>query len=339
MCLDAPVQTEPLAGPSAGAAGTEDGSRQTTIVLGCLVGAVVLSRAFGLVPDAPALQTWAAMFIAIVIQSLPFLLLGVVLAAAISTLLSERVIRAVVPQNPAFAVPVASLAGIGLIGCECASVPIASSVMRKGVGAPAAMSFLLAAPAVNPVVIVSTLVAFPGMPQMALARFLASFAVSLVVGWLWVRLGREVPMGRRSAAGEHDHGHGFAGFVASVHHDLISTVGYLVIGAMIAAGVNSFVPKAAISAVASHAVLSVLVLAAGAFVVALCSQTDAFVAASLTAFSPTARLAFLVVGPAMDVKLATLEAGVFGRRFAVRFVPLVLVVALLCASLVGRVLL
>ena len=333
------MQTDSLPGPGLRAAPGDRGSAQTTQVLVGLVVLVVVSRALGLVPDQPALQTWAAMFIAIFIQSLPFLLLGVILAAAISTLLSERVIRAVVPKNPAFAVPVASVAGIGLIGCECASVPIAGSVMRKGVGAPAAMSFLLAAPAVNPVVIVSTLVAFPGMPQMALARFTASFAVSLIVGWLWVRVGREVPVGRPGTAGDHDHGDGFAGFVASVHHDLISTIGYLILGAMIAAGVNSFVPKAVISSVASHAVLSVLVLATGAFVVALCSQTDAFVAASLTAFSPTARLVFLVVGPAMDVKLATLEAGVFGRRFAVRFVPLVLVVAVLCASLVGKVLL
>lgn len=311
---------------------------QATTVCAVLVGLVVLSRATSLVPHDAALETWAAMFVAITIQSLPFLLLGVLLASAISTLLSEQVISRVFPRKDAYAVPVATVAGIGLIGCECASVPIANSVIRKGVGAPAAMSFLLAAPAVNPVVIVSTLVAFPGKPEMALARFVASFCVSLVVGWLWVRVGRGVPMGAADA-GEHEHGRGLSGFLAAVHHDLITTVGYLIIGAMIAASVNTFVPKRLLSSIGSHEVLGVLVLAGFAFIVALCSQTDAFIAASLTAFSPTARLAFLVVGPAMDVKLATLETGVFGRRFAVRFVPLVLVVAVISATLVGAVLL
>jgi uncharacterized membrane protein YraQ (UPF0718 family) len=312
---------------------------QATLVLLVLGGAVVLSRVTPLVPSQPALQTWAAMFVAIVIQSLPFLLLGVVLAAGISVLLSERVIRKVVPTNSAFAVPVASVAGIGLIGCECASVPIASSVMRKGVGAPAAMAFLLSAPAVNPIVIVSTLVAFPGMPEMALARFVGSFLVSLFVGWLWVRVGRGVTLNDLAAKLEHDHGQGFKAFVSSVHHDLITTAGYLALGAMIAAAVNTFVPKSILNSLGSNAVLGVLALAAFAFIVALCSQTDAFVAASLTAFSPTAHLVFLVVGPVMDVKLATLEAGVFGRQFAIRFVPLVLGVAVAVGSLLGWVLL
>jgi uncharacterized membrane protein YraQ (UPF0718 family) len=80
-------------------------------------------------------------------------------------------------------------------------------------------------------------------------------------------------------------------------------------------------------------VLAVLVMAGFAFVVALCSQTDAFIAASLISFSYTARLVFLVVGPAMDVKLAVLEAGAFGRRFAAAFVPLVLVLATCSAVL------
>lgn len=311
--------------------------RQATVVLAFLVALVVVSRATSLVPHAAALQTWTAVFVAIVIQSLPFLMMGVLLASAISTLVSERVIERIMPKRAAYAVPVATVAGIGLIGCECASVPIANSVMKKGVGAPAAMSFLLAAPAVNPVVIVSTLVAFPNLPEMALARFVASFCVSLLVGWIWVRLGRDVPL--RGSADDHHHGHGLAGFLSAVHHDLISTVGYLVLGAMLAASVNTFVPKPLLNTIGSHAVLGVVVLAGFAFIVALCSQTDAFVAASLTAFSPTAHLAFLVVGPAMDVKLATLETGVFGRRFSMRFVPLVLVVAVATACVVGWVLL
>lgn len=309
---------------------------QAGLLAAALLGVVLAQATFGIVPDSPAIQTWTAMFIGIVLQSFPFLVLGVLLATGISLVLSERVVQRVMPRHPALAVPVATTAGIGLVGCECASVPIAGGVMRKGVGAPAALAFLLAAPAVNPIVFVSTLVAFPALPEMAFLRFAGSFLVSVFVGWLWIRIGRNITLGGLADphAG-HDHGSGWSAFLNGVHRDLITTSGYLIIGAMIAASVNSFVPKSVLNGIGSDPVLGVLTLAALAFVVALCSQTDAFVAASLTAFTPTAQLVFLVVGPAMDVKLASLEAGAFGRRFAIRFVPLVLLVAIVVASILG----
>jgi hypothetical protein len=72
-----------------------------------------------------------------------------------------------------------------------------------------------------------------------------------------------------------------------------------------------------------------------AIILSICSEADAFVAASLTDFSPTAQLAFMVVGPMVDLKLIALQAGVFGWRFAVRFAPICLVVGLLSTFLIG----
>lgn len=311
---------------------------QTEALAFTLATIIVLARFTSVLPDTGAAETWAAMFLAIVIQALPFLLLGVVLAALVSAYASERVIRRILPQREALAVPVAGLAGIGLVGCECASVPLAGGAARKGVPASAALAFLLAAPAVNPVVITSTLVAFPGQPEMAGARFLASLLTAFTVGWVWIRIGGRIPF--RDLGGDaHDHAGGLAGLAESVRRDLIASLGFLILGAMIAAAVNTFVPVSVLDRLGSNPVLGVLALAVFAFVVALCSQTDAFVAASLTAFSPTARLVFLVVGPAMDIKLALLEAGYFGRRFASRFVPLTLAAAIGSAVLVGAVLL
>ena len=284
--------------------------------------------------DHPAVATWSTIFVAIVVQSIPFLVGGVLLAAIISTLLSERALRRLVPANPALGVPVAGLAGVALPGCECASVPVASSLMRRGVAPSVALTFLLAAPAVNPVVLVSTAVAFPGRPEVVLARFLASLVTAVAVGWLWLRFAGRVPLLHRQRS--HDHPDGTAqAFVDSVRHDFIHAAGFLVLGAMIAAAINTFVPREIIESVAGNAVLAVLTLAVFAFVVALCSEADAFVAASLSAFSDTAKLVFMVVGPAMDVKLASMESGQFGGAFALRFVPLVLVVAVLSACGVG----
>ena len=124
-------------------------------------------------------------------------------------------------------------------------------------------------------------------------------------------------------------------FTATARHDFVHASGFLVLGAMVAAAVNTMVPRAFIDTLAGQAVLAVGTMALFAFVMALCSESDAFVAASLTAFSDTAKLVFLVVGPAMDVKLASMEAGYFGGAFARQFVPVVVGVAVAVASLVG----
>jgi uncharacterized protein len=284
--------------------------------------------------EYPTLQTWSTIFVAIVIQSVPFLVAGVVLSAVISILLSERVLSRVVPRNPILGVPVAGVAGVGLPGCECAAVPIAGSLMRRGVAPAVALTFLLAAPAVNPAVLVSTAVAFPGQPAMVVARFVASLATAILVGW-WVlaRAGR-LPMLRRGP--RHDeHASARERFVATLRHDFLHAGGFLVIGAILAAAVNTLVPREIVDTVAGQAVLGIATMALFAFVVALCSESDAFVAASFTAFSDTAKLVFMVVGPAMDVKLAAMEAGQFGGAFARQFVPVVISVAVLCATVTG----
>lgn len=281
-----------------------------------------------------AFRTWCTMFVAIVVQSLPFLIGGVLLSALISRHLSERVLQRAIPRNPILAVPVAGVAGFSLPGCECAAVPVTDGLMRRGLAPAAALTFLLAAPAINPAVIVSTTVAFPNNPMMVAARVTASLMTAVLVGWWCVARGDRLRIVRRVMA--HDHGDDF---LDGVLHDFLHAGGFLVLGAMAAAAVNTLVPREWVDTVAEQAVLGVLTLAAFAFIAALCSESDAFVAASLTAFSDTAKLVFMVVGPAMDIKLAAMESGQFGAQFARQFVPVVLLVAIGSAALVGMVLL
>jgi uncharacterized membrane protein YraQ (UPF0718 family) len=307
---------------------------QTELVAGGIL--LVLVGGRWLVPllDSASVATWGTIFVAIVIQSTPFLMIGVLLSAVISSLLSERLLSRVVPRNPVVGVPVAGLAGIGLPGCECAAVPVAGSLMRRGVAPAVALTFLLAAPAVNPAVLVSTAVAFPGRPDMVAARFVASLLTAVIVGWWCLSRGVRLPILEQKQVHD-EHLGARRRFTETVRHDFLHASGFLVIGAILAAGVNTFVPRSIVDTVAGQAVLGVLALAAFAFVVALCSESDAFVAASFTAFSDTAKLVFLVVGPAMDVKLASMEAGQFGAPFARQFVPVVVVTAILSAVSVG----
>jgi uncharacterized membrane protein YraQ (UPF0718 family) len=120
-----------------------------------------------------------------------------------------------------------------------------------------------------------------------------------------------------------------------MRHDLIHAGGFLVVGAMTAATMNVIVPSGWISSVAGIPVVSVLTLALLAVLLSICSEADAFVAASLTQFSPTAKLTFMVVGPMVDLKLIALQAGTFGSRFAARFMPMTFVLAIGVSALVA----
>lgn len=284
--------------------------------------------------QSPAWQAGATVFVSIVVQAMPFLVLGVVLSGAITAYVPPEFFARVLPSRPALAVPVAGASGVLIPGCECASVPVAGGLMSRGVAPAAALAFLLSSPAINPVVIVSTFVAFPNNHEMALARLVASLVTAVLMGWIWLRFGK----GEWLRVPSRDHLVGtskFQTFRRTATHDFLHAGGFLVIGGLTAAVLNVVVPTEWLQAVADKPVISVLALAALAVVLSICSEADAFVAASLTQFSLTARLAFLVVGPMVDIKLFALQAGTFGRRFAVRFAPTTFVVAVVVASLVG----
>jgi uncharacterized membrane protein YraQ (UPF0718 family) len=282
----------------------------------------------------PPVAAWWTVFTAVAVQGVPFLLLGTVVSAAIGAFVPEKVFRRLLPRNQALAVPVAGAAGVVLPGCECASVPVAGSLMSRGVAPAAALAFLLSAPAINPVVLVATSIAFPTQPEMVLGRLVASLGTAVVMGWLWARFGRDewIRLPKRRATRP---GSGLRAFGAGLQHDFLHAGGFLVLGAAAAATFDIAVPRSVLDVFTGSAWLSVLLLAVLAVVLCVCSEADAFVAASLSGFSPTARLAFMVVGPMVDLKLIALQTGTFGRAFAVRFSAATWVVAVTSSVLVG----
>jgi uncharacterized membrane protein YraQ (UPF0718 family) len=288
--------------------------------------------------SAPVLQTWTTVFVSVLVQAVPFLVFGVALSAVIAVYVPRSFWARALPKHPALAVPAASLAGVVLPGCECGSVPIAGSLIRRGVTPAAALAFLLAAPAINPIVLTATAVAFPNNPEMVLARGVASLIVAMIMGWLWLRLGKAdwIRLPYRPDLDDLSKGRAFW---AAVRHDVMHAGGFLVLGAAAAATINVLVPEAWLQTLAGNPVLSVLALAVLAVLLSICSEADAFVAASLSQFSLTSRLVFLVVGPMVDLKLISMQTGVFGRRFAARFAPTTFAVAVLIGAGIGWVLL
>jgi uncharacterized membrane protein YraQ (UPF0718 family) len=222
---------------------------------------------------------------------------------------------------------------------------------------------MLASPAINPVVLISTAVAFPGQPSMVLARFVASLAVAVGMGWLWLRFGQPAwlrqthrdlgqaghsvqvghlgPVGRTERTGPAERmgplKHGWPAFWATCRLDVVRAGGFLVLGALAAAVLTVAAPSRWLAAIAANPIFSVVALALLAVLLSICSEADAFVVASLSQFSLTARLAFLVVGPVVDLRSFAAQSALVGPRFAVRFAPATLITAVVASALVGWV--
>jgi uncharacterized protein len=284
--------------------------------------------------DQPAIAHWATVFVAIVVQAMPFLVLGVTISAAVAAFVPDDLLGRALPSRPGLAVPAAAAAGVALPGCECGSVPIAARLVDRGMLPAAALAFLLSAPAINPIVLVATAVAFPGRPEVVAARFVASLLAATVVGLVWARTGRDdlLHVARRRPIGD---GRPLDVMFATAQHDLLNAGGFLIIGAATAATLQTVVPRSALDSLGNVGILAFIAMSGLAVIMAICSEADAFVAASFTAVPLTARLAFMVVGPMVDVKLIALQAGTFGRAFAARFAPLTLLVAMGSSALIG----
>ncbi|MET0234684.1 MAG: permease [Kibdelosporangium sp.] len=307
------------------------------VLCALLVIAVVFQDSLANLLSSEQIRTGATVFVAVSAQAIPFLVLGVVLSGAIAAFVPASVLRKALPRKEALAVPVAGLAGVALPGCECASVPVSRRLMQQGVAPSVALAFLLAAPAVNPIVLVSTAVAFPGSPEMVLARFIGSLATAIGMGWLWARFGKLEWMAERALRKlpEQTGRSRWVTFVETARHDLVDSGGFLVVGGLTAAVLNVLVPEEWLTSLSGQVVLGVIVMALLAVILAICSEADAFVAASLSMLPLLPRLVFLVVGPAVDVKLIALQAGTFGRSFAFRFAPVTFLVAIACGAGAG----
>jgi uncharacterized membrane protein YraQ (UPF0718 family) len=256
-------------------------------------------------------------------------------AAFVPSSLLERALNRASARHPLVAVPVGVAAGVVLPSSDCEPVPAAAALLRRGVLPAAALTFMLASPAVNPIVLIATAVAFPGEPGMVVARFAASLVAAVAMGLLWLRLGRPEWLAPQPVR----RGRGWPGFWSASRRDLVRAGGFLVVGALAVAVLQVALPAAWLQTIGHNAWFSVVALALFAVLLSVTSGADAFIAASLTQFSLTARLAFLVVGPMLDLRLLSAHATTLGPRFAVRFAPVTVAVAVLAAALVGWVLL
>jgi hypothetical protein len=211
---------------------------------------------------------------------------------------------------------------------------MARRLIGRGVHPAAGLAFMLAAPVVNPVVLASTWIAYSGSGralEMTLGRFVVGVVVAGAAGLLLRRSVR--PAAQVSSGHGHDHaGEPRLSVVAGhVAGDFFFMGKFLVLGAAVAASAQTFVPRSLLENLGGMAILAPLAMMALAVILSLCSEADAFVAASFSSFSPGSQLAFLAIGPIYDAKLAMLYAGTFKRWFGPALLAIAVPITLLAS--------
>jgi uncharacterized membrane protein YraQ (UPF0718 family) len=298
-------------------------------------------------------QDFALAFLSILFEGAPFILLGTLISGFIDVYLPAGTMDRFLPKNKFLAVLMAGLLGAVFPVCECAVVPVIRRLVKKGLPVSVALTYMLAAPIVNPITALSTWKAFQGQApwMMTSSRLILGFLIAAGVGLIVsrLRLGsvlkaslvesltKEEPVKAVAPGNAHEHTHdggccghdhppghdnGEGKLVAafrSAMKDFVDVAVYFAIGVTITALFNTGIAPGAqwLDSLAGNKVGAPAALMGLAYILSLCSTSDAFIAATLDKFSWGAKLAFLTFGPMMDVKLMFLYQTVLRKKFIV----------------------
>jgi uncharacterized membrane protein YraQ (UPF0718 family) len=300
-------------------------------------------------------QSFKTSFLGIILEAFPFILMGVLFSALLQVFVSDSAIHRLTPRHPAAGVLFGSLLGLLFPLCECGMIPVVRRLIRKGMPAYIGIVYIVAGPILNPIVFTSTLTAFPGNPGMAFSRMGLAFAVSVILGFLIYRFIPQDPLkhGYPESASVHisssGHRPGYPGSPDGSLQGRINSIAvhaieeffdmgkYLIFGAFLTASIQSTISPAALLGIASHPWLSHLFMMGFAFLLSLCSTSDAFVAASFTGtFGGSALLAFLVFGPMIDLKSTLMLLSTFKTKIVVWLIVTTAVLVLAGSVIAGK---
>jgi uncharacterized membrane protein YraQ (UPF0718 family) len=280
---------------------------------------------------------WALLY-----EAMPFVVLGAILSGFLEVCVSRETVVRFFPKNRVLGIGVSACVGLIFPMCECGIVPVARRLVKKGVPAACAITYMLASPVVNPLVIFSTVVAFrsKGAWTVAGLRVGLAYVVAVSMGLVvWKLVGEDkILLSGNSQSDAHGDrpsrgGNMFVDVLVHGAADFLVIGATLVFGAGLAALINSGFSRAAMEPFAANPWTAVGGMSVLAVLLNLCSEADAFVAASFYAFPLAAKLAFLVLGPMVDVKLLAMYTTVFRPRAVVLISGITtLLVIVLCLS-------
>jgi uncharacterized protein len=290
------------------------------------------------------LVTFSTRFLGIFIEAVSFLLLGTVISGLIAVFVNNDDLARVVPRNPIAATIVGSMLGFIFPVCECGVVPVTRRLYQKGLPVSVGITFLLAAPVMNPIVLASTYAAF-GWGPVLIGRYVISWIMAITIGLLFGLQNRPQRLVNPQALATISGASSGATAIRMARTPLLPGLKqalkvageeffemgrYLIIGAFLASVMQTLVPQETLKTLANNPVNSVLVMAALAFILSVCSTVDAFLALSFArTFTTGSILTFLTFGPMVDIKSTMMYLGVFKRRTVLYMVILPLLISVL----------
>jgi len=278
----------------------------------------------------------ALSFFAIVLEGTPFLLLGAIVSGLVDVFLPAGLIKDWLPRSKIHGMFTALGTGVILPLCECGALPIVQRLIRKGVPPSVAATYMLAAPALNPLAMFSTFLAFRNQDPwlMVVLRFAFSLVVLVFLGLWMVRLRPDQMLRAETLVGLTKKNQelspnpdliqiprpgwslgGLQQFTGAVIRDFTGVLLFLVIGAAVAALFSTGFNRNLLAPIGQNLILGPLAGILLAQLLCLCSSTDAFIIAAFAPFSVSAKIAFLVAGPLIDLKLYWLYRSAFPARF------------------------
>lgn len=291
-------------------------------------------------PNVPisilALQNFKTIFLSIILEAFPFILLGVIVAALLNVFVSEDMVRRFVPKNPILGILFGCFLGVIFPLCECGMIPVVRRLILKGMPLYVGVIYILTGPILNPVVFASTFMAFRSRPEIAYSRMFLAFAAAVIIGSIIYKFIKSNPLKNHAAAMQmqqqqqtHKHKNKMFGTLGHASDEFFEMGKYLMFGALVTAVIQSSVSRESLVAIGQGEISSHVFMMVFAFVLSICSTSDAFVASSfLSTFSIGSLLTFLVFGPMLDFKTTLMMLAVFRVKFVLLLMSLITIVVL-----------
>lgn len=278
------------------------------------------------------LQDFLTFLISIVVEALPFVVLGIMVSVAVQVWLPEGWLLRRLPKCRWARQVTISLLGVFVPVCECGNVPLARGLLAQGLSASESLVFLLAAPVLNPVTIITTQQAFANDPVVLAGRMAGGFAIANIVGWVFMKRRRDELLQpdfiKTCQISRHIHKRRWVRSLELFRHEASHMLPALLFGAAAAALVQVAVPREILLTLGSNPAWSIAAMLVLAFVISICSNVDAFFALAFRdTFTAGSLVSFLVFGPMIDIKLLSLMRTTYQPKVLMQVSLLVLLMA------------
>lgn len=288
-------------------------------------------------------QDFATVFTSIMIDAIPFVIIGSFVSAVIQIYVSSDVIKKFVPRNIIAAYFEMALIGCVMPVCECAIVPIARRLIKKGLPMGLGITFMLAVPIVNPIVIISTYYAFAENMSAVILRTCGGIVISILVGVMVnILCGRNEILKKdyieefacNCGCGSNNQ-KSIKSVIAHTNREFIEITRYLIYGGLLSSLFHVVSSIFNISDKINNNIFSILFMMFLGFALSLCSEADAFVAKSfLNSQGMCGCIGFMLLGPMLDLKNLIILFGTFNKKFVLKLSLIVLcAVFFFCALL------